>query len=86
MEEGREVIYGFRPEHLRLAEQGFDAEVLVTEPTGSELQIIARHGEEQVVALFRERLDLRAGESVRLLPDLDKAHVFDADTGRSLTA
>jgi multiple sugar transport system ATP-binding protein len=86
MEDGREVIYGFRPEHLRLAEQGFAAEVLVTEPTGSELQIIARHGEEQVVALFRERLDLRSGESVRLLPDLDKAHVFDAETGQSLSA
>jgi multiple sugar transport system ATP-binding protein len=86
LEDGREVVYGFRPEHLRLADEGFEAEVLVTEPTGSEMHILARHGEEQVVALFRERLDLRAGQRVRLLPDLDKAHLFDAESGRALRA
>jgi multiple sugar transport system ATP-binding protein len=88
LEEGREVILGMRPEHLTLAPdgRGFAAEVQVTEPTGSEVQVLARHGEDDVVAVFRERFLPEPGEVIRLLPDLGHAHVFDADSGRVLRA
>ena len=33
--DGRPVVYGIRPEHLDIADDGFDAEVVVVEPTGS---------------------------------------------------
>ena len=40
----RPVVYGIRPEHLDIADDGFEAEVVVVEPTGSETQVFARLG------------------------------------------
>ena len=88
LEEGREVILGTRPEHLALAPdgQGFAARVVVTEPTGSEVQVLAKHGDDHIVALFRERFLPEPGSVVRLAPDLRHAHVFDVETGRVMRA
>ena len=38
----RPLIYGLRPEHLRLEANGIPATVVVVEPTGSETQVIVR--------------------------------------------
>jgi len=88
MENGRDVVLGMRPEHLTLAAdgQGFAARVVVTEPTGSEVQVLAKHGADDVVAVFRERFMPAPDQMIRLSPDLDHAHVFDAATGRVLRA
>jgi len=88
MEDGREVILGMRPEHLTLAEgdKGFATTVAVTEPTGSEVQVLGKHGSDDVVAVFRERFMPSPGQVIRLAPDLAHAHVFDAETGRALRA
>src|ERR1700680_980831 len=37
---GGPVIYGVRPEHFTLSDDGVDAEVQVVEPTGSETQLV----------------------------------------------
>src|SRR5215510_1542366 len=84
--DGRPVIYGIRPEHFVIAEDGGEAEVLVVEPTGSELQVAAKIGGEDVVAVFRERHDFKPGDKIRLKPDPRLAHLFDAPTGQRLTA
>jgi multiple sugar transport system ATP-binding protein len=86
MEEGREVILGMRPEHLTLVGDGygFAAQVVVTEPTGSEVQVLAKHGADDVVAVFRERFMPEPDQIIRLAPDLAHAHVFDAESGRVL--
>src|SRR5215471_10611060 len=42
--DGRPAIYGVRPEHFVLADDGAEAEVQVVEPTGSELQVAAKLG------------------------------------------
>jgi multiple sugar transport system ATP-binding protein len=83
-EPGRPVIYGIRPEHLELAEEGFPARVRVVEPTGAETLTYLRFGEGEVVALFRDRHELEPGQEVRLRPRADKAHLFDAASGRRL--
>jgi multiple sugar transport system ATP-binding protein len=85
-EEGREVIYGVRPEHLRLAANGdgLDAEVTVVEPTGSEILVLAPLGGIEIQALFRERHDFRPGTPITLKPEVDKIHLFDAATGRRI--
>jgi multiple sugar transport system ATP-binding protein len=84
--DGRPVIYGIRPEHFVIAEDGGEAEVLVVEPTGSELQVAAKIGGEDIVAVFRERHDFKPGDKIRLKPDPRLAHLFDAPTGQRLTA
>jgi multiple sugar transport system ATP-binding protein len=80
------VIYGIRPEHFVIAEDGGEVEVLVVEPTGSELQVAAKIGGEDIVAVFRERHDFKPGDKIRLKPDPRLAHLFDAPTGQRLTA
>jgi len=79
--EGQPVIYGIRPEHLELADDGFDAEVIVIEPTGSETQLFARVGTQEIAAVFRERHDFAPGQKIRLRPRPEMAHLFDPSSG-----
>ncbi|MDP1865299.1 MAG: ATP-binding cassette domain-containing protein, partial [Bradyrhizobium sp.] len=49
--EGRPAVYGVRPEHFTIADDGVEAEIVVVEPTGSETQVFAKLGGQQVVAV-----------------------------------
>jgi multiple sugar transport system ATP-binding protein len=82
--DGQPVIYGIRPEHFVLADDGAEAEVQVVEPTGSELQIAAKLGGADVIAVFRERYNFKPGEKIRLKPDPRLAHLFDEPSGKRL--
>jgi len=82
--DGRPVVYGVRPEHLELSSDGIEADVVVVEPTGSETQIVARIGTQDIIAVFRERHDVNPGEKIRLKPRMSSAHLFDKETGRRL--
>jgi len=86
MSDGQPVVYGIRPEHFALADDGAEAEVQVVEPTGSELQIAAKLGGAEVIAVFRERHNFRPGEKIRLKPDPRLAHLFDVPSGKRLSA
>jgi multiple sugar transport system ATP-binding protein len=85
-EEGQQVVLGARPEHLTLAPegQGLPATVVVVEPTGADTQVFAKIGESEVTAVFRERHEFRAGDAIRLMPDHERTHLFDAGSGKSL--
>jgi multiple sugar transport system ATP-binding protein len=82
--DGRPVIYGVRPEHLDLASDGIEVEVAVVEPTGSETQIVARIGSQELIAVFRDRHQVAPGDKIHLRPRAEVAHLFDKDTGRRL--
>jgi multiple sugar transport system ATP-binding protein len=82
--DGRALVYGIRPEHLDLADDGFEAEVVVIEPTGSETQLVARLGEQEVIAIFRERHAFAPGQKIRLKPRAPVAHLFDASSGQRI--
>ncbi|WP_426958356.1 ABC transporter ATP-binding protein [Muricoccus radiodurans] len=82
--EGREVIYGIRPEHLTLDPAGLPATVQLVEPTGSETQVMLRVGETPLTGAFRERVTARPGEMLPVRPDGGLVHLFDAETGRRL--
>ena len=62
------VIYGIRPEHLELAEDGLPARVRVVEPTGAETLAYLQCGASEIVAVFRDRHDLAPGQQVHLRP------------------
>jgi multiple sugar transport system ATP-binding protein len=83
--DGRPAVYGVRPEHFSLSDDGAEAEVQVIEPTGSELQVIARLGGEEITAVFRERHQFKPGEKIRLKPDPRLVHLFDEETGKRLS-
>ena len=79
-----EVVYGVRPEHLRLDPEGIRATVQVVEPTGSETQVILRVGEASLVGAFRERVSARPGETLPVMPEPGLTHLFDGETGQRL--
>jgi multiple sugar transport system ATP-binding protein len=78
------VVYGIRPEHLEFADDGIEAEVVVVEPTGSETQIVARIGTQDIIAIFRDRRAVQPGEKIHLRPRPSAAHLFDKETGKRL--
>jgi multiple sugar transport system ATP-binding protein len=86
--DGRAVIYGIRPEHLEVAAPGqaggFEAEVVVVEPTGSETQIFMRLGDQQLAGVFRERHEFAPGQKLSLRPRGECAHLFDPASGQRI--
>jgi multiple sugar transport system ATP-binding protein len=82
--DGQPAVYGVRPEHFTIADDGAEAEIVVVEPTGSETQVFAKLGGEQVVAVFRERHQFNPGDKIRLKPDPSLVHLFDDATGKRL--
>ncbi|HYY83385.1 MAG TPA: sn-glycerol-3-phosphate ABC transporter ATP-binding protein UgpC [Beijerinckiaceae bacterium] len=82
--EGRPAVYGTRPEHFRLDDDGVPVEVVVVEPSGSETQIVVRGGGQEMVAVFRDRFLPHPGETIRINPDPNLVHLFDAETGQRL--
>jgi len=83
--DGRPAVYGVRPEHFSLSDDGAEAEVQVIEPTGSELQVVAKIGGEEIIAVFRERHQFKPGEKIRLKPNSRLVHLFDETTGKRLS-
>lgn len=81
----QEAVYGVRPEHLRLSDEGQPVEVLVVEPTGSETEVVVRSGSTEFHCLFRERLSLKPGETIRVQPEPSSVHLFDKKDGRRLS-
>ena len=82
--EGRDITYGIRPENMRIAADGVSAQVDVIEPTGSETHVSLSIGGQHALLLIRERIALQVGETISVMPDISKVHVFDGSTGRRL--
>jgi multiple sugar transport system ATP-binding protein len=80
----KSVTYGIRPEHLEFADDGIEAEVIVVEPTGSETQIVARIGTQDIIAIFRDRRPVAPGDRIHLRPRAASAHLFDKDSGKRM--
>jgi multiple sugar transport system ATP-binding protein len=85
--DGQAVVFGTRPEHLTLTDAGgIPARVVVMEPTGMDTFVACRHEGVELSAVFRERHDFAPGSTIHLHPDLQRAHLFDASTGRHMAA
>ena len=81
---GAEVVYGIRPEHLRLDPNGVQTKIQVVEPTGSETQVVLRAGDISLMGAFRERIVARHGEVLAVSPELGLVHLFDKASGQRL--
>ncbi|MBX9700836.1 MAG: TOBE domain-containing protein, partial [Acetobacteraceae bacterium] len=81
---GGPTIYGIRPEHLRIDPAGIPATVQVVEPTGSETQVLMKIGGVPMIGAFRERVSVRPGETLPVLPDPALVHLFDKESGRRI--
>lgn len=82
--DGKPAIYGIRPEHFTLTDNGLAAEISVIEPTGSETQVFAKLGGEKIVGVFRERIATKPGEMLPIAPTPGSVHLFDQASGKRL--
>jgi multiple sugar transport system ATP-binding protein len=84
---GQRVLYGMRPEHCAVAQNaGLPAEVVVVEPTGADTQLFCRFNGQELTSLVRDRVSCKAGDRIGLVPDVARAHLFDAASGARLAA
>jgi multiple sugar transport system ATP-binding protein len=82
--DGRSVIYGVRPQHFQLTSTGVPIEVVVIEPTRSETQVVAKAHGQELICVFRERINARPGEVIHVQPKASLVHLFDPETGLRL--
>ena len=81
------MLIGTRPEHLTLSSDvGIPSRVVVVEPTGAETLVSCLLEGAELSVVFRERHDFAPGSTIRLLPDVERSHLFDAGTGARLVA
>jgi multiple sugar transport system ATP-binding protein len=79
------VIYGIRPEHVEpTGDDGLPLDVTVVEPTGAETQVFARLDGLPLVCVFRDRIGATPGSILHVMPRAQRAHLFDAASGRRL--
>ncbi len=83
-QEGQDVTYGIRPEHILIGDGGVPMEVVVVEPTGSETQIFARSGKDLIDALVKARINARPGSQLGFLIDPTDVHLFDRNSGHRI--
>ncbi|NGN42913.1 sn-glycerol-3-phosphate ABC transporter ATP-binding protein UgpC [Mesorhizobium sp. CGMCC 1.15528] len=81
---GKDLIYGLRPESMRLDGSGIPITVVVIEPTGSETQMMAKLAGVDVACVFHERVAARPGDIINVAIDTRSTHLFDAESGRRL--
>jgi multiple sugar transport system ATP-binding protein len=91
----RGVILGVRPESIVVRGNGVNqpprgatwmpAQVYIQEPLGSDLFLTLDIGDAKVKARTNPDLVVRAGDQVEVAFDPAKLHLFDAESGSSLT-
>ncbi len=89
------VTVGVRPENFSLSDgEGIAIEVAVTEELGADAflygtlkgdSIEENIDAQQIVARISSRNPPRRGSSVRIMPDVERLHVFDTESGDRLT-
>jgi len=90
--DGQRIVYGVRPEHLVAASpdalrqdaEGLSAEVTVVEPTGFETFVYCDSPAGEICLQTTDRLALKPGAKVRLVPEPTHVHIFDAASGARL--
>jgi len=85
-----DVELGIRPTNigLRSAEQadshGPRGVVEVIEPMGTETFLSIRVGEAALIVRDEARSEAKVGDEVELVPDIERAHLFDGSTGETI--
>ena len=83
--EGLDVSYGVRPEHLSVVQRGGEgtvsAEVIVVEPTGPDTELLVRSGNSQITVVSHRRASVNPGDQIALAVAPGSVHVFGQKTG-----
>jgi len=78
---GAQTLTGVRPEDMRLARDGLEAQVEAVEYLGADSLVAARARQQTLLVRIAGRAPVRAGDAVRIAWDKEHEHRFDAQTG-----
>jgi multiple sugar transport system ATP-binding protein len=90
--DGANLLIGFRPEHIELANGQessavkFPANVDVVEYLGNEELIHAQAEGNEIVALLPSDRKVSVGDTVQLAVPMDKLHIFDPESEKTLVS
>jgi multiple sugar transport system ATP-binding protein len=87
-EDGRPLLLGLRAEDLSVERRGdasLSGELYGLEPLGDRTVVDVRVGTEILKVKARATVTGTPGERLHVTVDLDRAHLFDADTGLALS-
>ncbi|MBB4123332.1 sn-glycerol-3-phosphate ABC transporter ATP-binding protein UgpC [Martelella radicis] len=95
LSDGQKVVVGFRPDAFAPKGHSLHPEdrsieislpVVISEPLGTETIIFTEFGGKEVQAKMLDPRPLNDGETLTFTLDLERLHVFDGETGKSLRA
>lgn len=86
---GKDLVFGIRPEDMEFVPEAADgkaikAEIEVVEPLGAEIHVYVSTGSHQIIARLPPTVSPGVGDKVRLVPDQDRAILFDVETEQAL--
>ena len=92
LSEGQKIVMGLRPEDIFLQEGSnaipedwkFDAEIIVTEPLGSETYMHVDVSGLKITAKCEGRRAVQPNEKIKLTFNLNHLHIFDAASTKSI--
>ncbi|GAF84632.1 unnamed protein product, partial [marine sediment metagenome] len=91
---GKDVTLGIRPEHISECSdeasskdgRGFSALVNIIEPTGNEILAHIECGDKIFVARLASESGIKAGDKVDFSVNVERMHIFEGESGLSLTS
>ncbi len=86
-QQGKDAILGVRPENINVlpdTEEGANVRVDVVEPLGNENVLYLTAGNQEFVARVEPECRVNPGQSVAVTFELDKIHIFDRETEKTL--
>ena len=87
--DGQDATFGVRPEKVKLVnvnapEPGFSGVIEVIEKLGGSQQVFVKVNNFSITVSVEAHLVLNIGESVKVIPDLDRIHIFAGPESRNL--
>jgi multiple sugar transport system ATP-binding protein len=82
--DGARVVFGIRPEDIKIGMQGAPAKLIVVEPTGSETLLAIDFGGQELTCLLRERANYQPGQDIGLSFASKAIHFFDTESGQRI--
>jgi len=80
-----EIVLGIRPEDIKIDhKKGEEAEIYVVEPMGMQVLVTVKLGNLQIKVLTTPPFTKKMGEKVKLHFNVNKIHLFDKNTEKSL--
>ena len=85
-ENNLDIILGIRPSHMDISKNGerLKFQIDVIEPTGADSLVYGRINDTECCVQTSERLNLKSGEIIHILPNEDNLHFFDSQSNRRI--